>query len=181
MGNLSHAQVEIDYQDYGLDNAFLRKSTFVDNYLRNLTREVATRLQVVAQREAPRRGDFRRGATGAPGNLRDAIDKGPVVHIETTDSYEALVGIDEGLAPYAKWVLGGSGPKFSKGVRTMRFPETRSGGRNVNKWWAGHFFDGNPRNDFFLRAVEEVKVSEWLNGRMRRTGEKITNIRQQGI
>jgi hypothetical protein len=163
-GNFERIEVEID--DHGLSARLLTRAEEMAPLGESVVERVAEELRRTATLMAPRRGDARRGWTGNAGNLAYAVHVSETntalgtnigeifdmdFHVE--DRSEASVKIDQELAPYARWVLGGSGPKTAKyGLGKMSFPETRSG--FFPKIWRLGYVRGNPKQDFLAWALE---------------------------
>jgi hypothetical protein len=162
--------LEIVIDDHGLEGRLHRAAPATGAILRRFALEIRDAAYEGAVKAAPERGDFRRGPIlGKRGNLKRAITKNRVttIPLNAEDAiYEGGVFVDQKKAPYAKWVVYGSGPKKVKkstarrqrrnraenGITTgssvpvMVFPETRIG--FPARMWVGRTFRGNPVQDF---------------------------------
>lgn len=169
--------LDIDIDLNGLPDDITTHLKGINAKVLRFTVAVQNRVQEAAQAHAPERGDFRRGPVrGAPGNLKRATNRLPPVREGAT--IEARIKVDEDEAPYAKWVVGGSGRKTAKSAKGMIFPETRWGISPGFMWGPFRSVAGNPKQDYLGEGLAEVRMSAWLMGREKMLQQSVGTIRR---
>jgi hypothetical protein len=185
----------IQVEDHGLARDLFKHAAIVKREISHFAGELTDELKSTAQRLAPESGDYRRAnpewnpfgrvLDATPGNLKRAVDSYQLPGVQEGDDIQhvGLVGIDEDVAPYAEWVIKGSGPKragsrngIATGSRLMVWPENP----NVNLGKFGlvqrRFARGNPKQDFLFWAVEEIELDGHLSIKAEALANRVGNV-----
>lgn len=126
--------IEIDVEYEALYSKLVQKRDEAPNRLANVVNNSALDGQGIVMSNAPIK----------KGNLRAAT------RVENRGLLERVIFPDQGVAPYALWVITGSDPHVIKGNPWLSWPGAKHPVKKVNH-------PGNKPNDYMKRSIPAIK------------------------
>lgn len=191
-GNFSGRVIVVD--THGLEHELVATAkTFKHEMVSALNRFSGEAIDQM-QKSAPKRGEFRRigniqgwsqlrlrRASYKPGNLARATMAEDAKWFATEGpKATSRLTVRKSAAPYAPFVILGTGPKTVPGPRKLRFPETRPWRGDRGRTWVfavGHTLRGQSANDYMMRGLEKAVAAGRLAATEERLASYIENLK----